>query len=87
MFRIAATTLAITLASTSTVMAEAEIDTPLQDAMRAAAPGESVRALLYLHDQLDVGALEAQFNSERATRAHRHFIVVETLQSSAAATQ
>lgn len=87
MFRIAATTLAITLASTSTVMAEAEIDTPLQDAMRAAAPGESVRALLYLHDQLDVDALESQFNAERATRAHRHFIVVETLQATAAATQ
>ena len=71
----------------ATPLYAAEIDGSLQRAMDAAKSGDTVRALLYLHDQLDVDALEAQFNAERATRAHRHQIVVDTLRATAELTQ
>ena len=87
MFRMTAAALVLAGTVSSPVLADAEIDGALQRAMDAAAPGETVRALLYLHDQLDVDALELQFDAERATLAHRHQIVVETLQATAAATQ
>ncbi|MEE3001141.1 MAG: S8 family serine peptidase [Planctomycetota bacterium] len=75
------------VALASMVMAAAEVDPQLQDHMRQAQPGETVQALLYLHDQLDINGLEEQFLAERATRAHRHQIVVETLQATAEFTQ
>ena len=75
------------VALASMVMAAAEVDPQLQDHMRQAQPGETVQALLYLHDQLDINGLEEQFLAERATRAHRHQVVVETLQATAEFTQ
>ena len=67
----------------ATAFGAAEIDSNLEAAMKAAAPGEHVKALLYLHDQLDYDTLNDQFKAERATRAHRHQVGMELLQGMA----
>ena len=64
----------------------AEIDSSLRAAMNAA-DGASVKALLYLHDQVDYDAMNQQLMLERATRAHRHQVGVELLQGIAAHSQ
>ena len=71
------------VALVSSAVPAAEIDSNLEAAMDAAAPGEHVKALLYLHDQIDYDSLNAQFKAERATRAHRHQVGMELLQGMA----
>ena len=62
MIRMTATAMLLSSIAATPLYA-AEIDGSLQRAMDAAKSGDTVRALLYLHDQLDVDALEAQFNA------------------------
>jgi subtilisin family serine protease len=51
------------------------------------APDETVSALIYLEDQVDLDAMTAQLNAERVTLKTRHETVVRALQEKAAAAQ
>ncbi|MEE2718722.1 MAG: S8 family serine peptidase [Planctomycetota bacterium] len=73
-------------ASTASVHGAAEIDPSLRNAMNSAGP-QTVKALLYLHDQVDYDTMNAQMMAERATRAHRHRMGVELLRDIASSTQ
>lgn len=65
----------------------AEIDPNLQSVIDGSGNDARVKALLYLHQQLDYDMLNDQFKAERASRSHRHQIAMELLQDTAAATQ
>ena len=58
------TTMLLTLAAGAPALAVPEMDANLQGRMDSAQPGETIKALLYLHDQLDHDALAAQLASE-----------------------
>ncbi len=63
------------------------IDPELQDILAARAPDESVSALIYLHDKVNIDALSRQLTAQRANAQQRHETVVRALQAKAKATQ
>jgi len=63
------------------------IEPNLQAVLATAGDQETVSALVYLADRVDVDALTQQLDQQKATRKVRHEVVVTSLQERAAATQ
>ena len=64
-----------------------DIDPNLQHVMDASRQGETISALVYLVDQVDLRGLNTMLSAQHATRHHRHETVVIALQDMAHATQ
>ena len=79
--------LALPLALTA-VMASADvIDSNLQEQMDQAGPKGTVRALVFLNQQVDIQSLSAAISEQRLGRTLRHQMVVDSLQDMARMTQ
>ncbi|MBX3355427.1 MAG: S8 family serine peptidase [Phycisphaeraceae bacterium] len=63
------------------------IDGDLRHMMAAAAPGEPIRALVFLHTQADINAVKSALAAERASLRERNRRVVMELASTAQASQ
>jgi subtilisin family serine protease len=88
MRRVASVTVLATLIGAATATSQAgTIEPNLQAILSGARGQETVSALVYLSDRVDVDALDEQLDSGKATLRLRHEIVVTSLQERAAATQ
>ena len=80
-------TLCATIALSSATFGEGFIDENLVDQMDAAGPRETVSALVYLEEQVDIKSLSDSIAQARMGFVDRHELVVETLQATAQSTQ
>jgi subtilisin family serine protease len=64
-----------------------EIELNLEAVLAGTGPGETVSALVYLADHVNLAELEQQLERGDGTLRHRHEVVVTALQQRAAATQ
>jgi hypothetical protein len=64
-----------------------DIHPGLQDVLDVAGPDDTISALVYLKDQVDLDTMMQQFRVERMSRQERHELVVTALQQTATATR
>ena len=83
-----------TLALSSTLIAflwalpaVAGLHPALADHLATLAPTDMVQVLVVLEDQVDIRSLDGNLRGSKATRGHRHEMVVTALRGRAAATQ
>jgi len=63
------------------------VDPGLQQILAGKTPEDTVSALVYLRDTVNLSSLTAQLNQERASARRRHEVVVRALQAKAQTTQ
>jgi subtilisin family serine protease len=80
-------TLAVLIGSLAGATQAGEIELNLQAVMAGTGQHETVSALVYLSDRVDLAVLEQQFARGDRTLRHRHEVVVTALRERAAATQ
>ena len=73
-----------TLALAAGVARGGVVDPALDAVLREADPNEIVSVLVFHVDQVDLTALSAQLDTERASRRKRHEVVIRALQETAA---
>lgn len=79
--------LALPMAFVATMASADVIDANLQDRMDQVGPDGTVKALVFLNQQVDIQSLSSAISEQRLGRTLRHQMVVESLQDMARLTQ